>query len=131
MLSAILRSETAVFISVQIMQAFVEMRHSINDNILLQSQIKQIEKQQTLFNFETNQKFEKVFKALESKDFIPKQGVFFDGQVFDAHAFVSDLIRTANKQIVLIDNYVDDSVLTLFSKKKGTGYLYHSNQKHW
>lgn len=118
MLSAILRSETAIQVSVQIMQAFVEMRHSIQDNLLLQHQIKNIENQHWDFKLETNQKFEKVFKALESKDAIPLQGIFFDGQVFDAHSFVSDLIRTAQKQILLIDNYVDDTVLTLISKKK-------------
>ena len=118
MLSAILRSETAIQISVQIMQAFVEMRHSINDNLLLQSQIKQVEKQYSVLKQETDQKFEEVFCALESKNELPQQGVFFEGQVFDAYVFVSNLIRKAENQLVLIDNYVDDSVLTLFSKKK-------------
>ena len=61
-------------------------------------------------------KFEKVFDALETYE--KKQGIFFDGQVFDAYTFVSDLVRSAKEFIILIDNYVDDSVLTLLSKKK-------------
>ncbi|HQO93119.1 MAG TPA: ORF6N domain-containing protein, partial [bacterium] len=48
----------------------------------------------------------------------PKQGIFFDGQIFEAHKFVSDIVRSAEKSIILIDNYVDDTVLTLFSKRK-------------
>ena len=48
----------------------------------------------------------------------PKQGVLFEGQVFEAHKFISDIVRSAEKSIVLIDNYVDDTVLTLFSKRK-------------
>ena len=48
----------------------------------------------------------------------PKQGIFFDGQIFDAYIFVSDIVRKANNHIILIDNYVDDSVLTILSKKK-------------
>ncbi len=57
-------------------------------------------------------------KLLEQQTLEPKQGIFYDGQIFDAHKFVSDLIRKANKNIILIDNYIDDSVLTLFSKRK-------------
>ena len=117
MLSAILRSETAINISVQIMQAFVEMRHSLKGSLMLQNQIKQIEKQQIIFQLKTDQKFEKVLKAIQSKDAIPEQGIFFDGQIFDAYKLVSDIIRSAKKSIVLIDNYVDDTVLSLFSKK--------------
>ena len=67
---------------------------------------------------ETDEKFEKVFDALQKDKLDPKQGIFFDGQIFDAHKFVSDLVRKAEKSIVLIDNYVDDTVLELFSKRK-------------
>ena len=61
---------------------------------------------------------QKVFKAIESKRIMPKQGVFDDGQVLDAYSFINELIRSAGKEIILVDNYVDDSVLTLFSKTK-------------
>jgi hypothetical protein len=60
---------------------------------------------------ENDQKFDKVFNALESNDSIPSQGLFYDGQIFDAYNFVSDLFRRAQKSILIIDNYVDDSVL--------------------
>jgi len=113
MLSAVLRSDTAVKISITIMNAFVEMRKFIATNATIFQRLDKIELKQLV----TDQKFEKVFKALESKDTIPKQGIFFDGQIFDAHKFVSDIVRTAKKTIVLIDNYIDDTVLTVLSKK--------------
>src|SRR5690606_7703588 len=72
---------------------------------------------QLSFQSETEKNFEKVFKALEQTDNVPKQGIFYDGQVYDAYAFVSELVRKAKKSLVLIDNYVDDTVLTLLSKR--------------
>ncbi|NOQ55791.1 MAG: ORF6N domain-containing protein, partial [Nanohaloarchaea archaeon] len=66
---------------------------------------------------ETNKKIDSVLDAMEVKEIAPKQGIFFDGQIFDAYKFVSDLIRRAKESIILIDNFVDDSVLTLFSKR--------------
>ncbi|MBS3150974.1 ORF6N domain-containing protein, partial [Candidatus Woesearchaeota archaeon] len=67
---------------------------------------------------EHDNKFEQVFNLIESKEIKPEKGIFFDGQIFDAHKFFSDIIRTANISIILIDNYIDDSVLTLFGKRK-------------
>jgi hypothetical protein len=113
MLSAVLRSDTAVKVSIQIMQAFVAMRRFIATNAEVFQRLVRVERKQ----LETDNKFEQLFDAIESKEIRPKQGVFFDGQVFDAYSFVADLIRTARKSIVLIDNYVDDSVLTLLSKR--------------
>ena len=63
-------------------------------------------------------KHEKQIEKLVRQAIPPKQGVFFEGQVFEAHKFVSDIVRSAEKSIILIDNYVDDTVLTLFSKRK-------------
>ena len=68
--------------------------------------------------FDLKNKVDKVFKAIERKELRAKQGIFFDGQIFDAYVFVSDLIKSAKKSIVLIDNYVDESVLTLFTKNQ-------------
>ncbi len=68
--------------------------------------------------FDLKNKVNKVFKAIEGKELRPKQGIFFDGQIFDAYVFVSDLIKSAKKSIVLIDNYLDESVLTLFTKNQ-------------
>jgi len=65
-----------------------------------------------------DEQFTKVFNAIENKSVKPAQGIFFDGQIFDAYAFVADLIKSAKGSIVLIDNYIDESVLTLFSKNQ-------------
>ena len=114
MLSAVLRSETAVNVSIQIMQAFVQMKKFIATNANVFQRLEKVE--QKLFI--TDQKFEQVFKALEDKNIKPKQGIFFDGQVFDAYVFVADLIKSAKKSILLIDNYIDETVLQLFTKRK-------------
>ncbi|MCA1758534.1 MAG: ORF6N domain-containing protein, partial [Bacteroidales bacterium] len=113
MLSAVLRSDTAIQVSIQIINAFVEMRKLISNYSGLLQRMEGVERKQ----LETDQKFEQVFKALERKDIIPHQGVFFDGQVFDAYELASKIIRTARHTIVLIDNYIDESTLTHLSKK--------------
>lgn len=118
MLSAVLRSETAVKVSIQIMKAFVTLRHFVQENALLIKEINQIKTEQVSLRIETNRKFEQVFNALEAGKEPPKQGVFFAGQIFDAYSFISKLIRKAKISIVLIDNYVDDSVLTLLTKRR-------------
>ena len=112
-LSGVLTSDIAINVNISIMRAFVQLRKFILTNASVFHKINMLETKQ----IETDKKLDKVFKALESKNTIPKQGIFFDGQIFDAYKFVSDIIRTAKKSIVLIDNYVDDTVLTLFSKK--------------
>lgn len=117
MLSGVLRSETAIRISIQIINAFVAMRKFISKKAELFSRLDYVERKQLSFEIKTDNNFEKVFTAIEDKSFQKKQGIFFDGQVFDSHKFVSDIIRSADKSIVLIDNYIDDSVLTLFSKR--------------
>lgn len=113
MLSAVLRSDVAVKVSIQIINAFVEMRKFIANHYGLLQRMEGIERKQ----IETDQKFEQVFKALESKNAIPNQGVFFDGQVFDAYELASKIIRSAKISIVLIDNYIDENTLTHLSKK--------------
>lgn len=118
MLSAVLRSETAVEVSVQIMNAFVAMRRFIASNAHIFQRLDTVERKQLEHKLETDEKFKKVFNALESKTIQPRQGIFYDGQFFDAYRFVSDLFRTANKSIIIIDNYVDDTVLTHLSKRR-------------
>jgi hypothetical protein len=114
MLSAVLRSETAVRVSVHIMNAFISMRRFI----LASAQVFQRLDTLELKQLETDKKIDNVLNALEVGEIQPRQGIFFDGQVFDAYQFISELIRTARKSIILIDNYVDDTVLTLFAKRK-------------
>ncbi|MDN3689051.1 ORF6N domain-containing protein [Cyclobacterium jeungdonense] len=114
MLSAVLRSEVAVQVSIQIMQAFVKMRKFFLNNASVFQRLDQVEFKQ----LKTEEKIEQIFKALEAGQPKPDKGIFFDGQVFDAYVFVADLIKSAEKEIILIDNYVDESVLTLLSKRK-------------
>lgn len=115
MLSAVLRSDIAVKVSIEIMNAFVEMRKTFMSHAALFHRLDKVELKQ----LKADLKFEEIFKALEGGKLKTEKGVFYDGQVFDAHAFVSDIIRSAEKSIILIDNYVDDTVLTLLGKRKG------------
>lgn len=131
MLASILKSETAVKLSIQIMNAFVQMRHFISANGSLFARLDSVEKKQIETEEKLNRNivqfhekldvheknFEKVFDALEAAD-LPKQGVFCDGQIFDSYKFVSDLIRKAKTSIVLVDNYVDDTVFLMLDKRK-------------
>lgn len=131
MLASILKSETAVKVSIQIMNAFVQMRHFLSANSSLFARVDSVEKKQIETEEKLNRNivqfhekldvheknFEKVFDALEAAD-LPKQGVFCDGQIFDSYKFVSDLVRKAKASIVLVDNYVDDTVLSMLDKRK-------------
>lgn len=116
-LSAVLTSTRAVEINIEIMRAFVKMRQFLANNADLFTRLDSIEKRQLVHEIKIDEKFEQLFNALEDKSIKPKQGIFFDGQIFDAYAFVCDLIRSARQRIILIDNYVDESVLTLLSKR--------------
>ena len=116
MLSAVLNSETAVKTSIQIINAFVAMRRFIASNAQVFQRLDAVEKRQIEHKTKSAHKFEQIFNAIEEQSLKPKQGIFFEGQIFDAHRFVSDLIRTARKSIILIDNYIDDTVLMLLSK---------------
>lgn len=113
MLSAVLRSNTAIKVSIQIIQAFVSMRKTFANLHGLIQRLEGLESKQLI----TDSKLEKVLKALE-KDRQPKQGIFFEGQLFDAHVFASDLIKKAQKSLVLVDNYIDETTLLLLSKRK-------------
>ena len=125
MASAILRSDIAVKVSVEIMEAFVEMRRMLMSNASLFHRLDKIELKQ----LEADQKFEEIFKALESDKLHSEKGVFYNGQIFDAYTFVSDIIRSAESSIILLDNYVDDTVLTLLGKRNNnvTATIYTKN----
>jgi hypothetical protein len=113
MLSAILHSDIAVRVSIQVMQAFVKMRKILTQNGGIIQRLETVEHKQ----IETDKKVDQIFNALESKDAIPKCGVFFDGQIFDAYVLANKIIKSAKQSIILIDNYIDESVLTMFGKK--------------
>jgi hypothetical protein len=116
MLSAVLNSEISIIVSIQIMDAFVEMRHLLSDNSLLNFRIDKIESKQ----LETEKKFELIFKALETNTMQPSQGIFYEGQLFDAYVFANDLIKSAKHSIILIDSYVDETTLLMLSKRNPT-----------
>lgn len=118
MLSAVLRSATAVQVSIQIMQAFVAMRRLLVSHEPLLQRLDTLEKRQVGYEVSTDARFEQIFSALDAPHAAPAQGVFFDGQIFDAYSFISDLLRQAKKSILLIDNYVDDSVLVQLAKRR-------------
>jgi hypothetical protein len=113
MLSSVLKSKKAVDVNINIMRAFVAVRKFLIDNKDLFSKVNIIESK----ILEHDDKITTIFEVLE-KEKLPEKGIFFDGQIFDAFKLASDLIKSANNQIILIDNYVDENTLHLLSKKK-------------
>ena len=117
MLSAVLKSQTAVQTSIQIIKKFVSMRSFLQSNATLFTRLETIEKRQISYEIKNDSKVDAILNAIEEKDIQKKQHIFFDGQIFDAYLFVSDVIKSAKKSIKLIDNYVDESTLVLFTKR--------------
>ena len=120
MLSSVLRSKTAIEVNIQIMRAFVSMRHFMVNNASVFSRLETIEYHQLEMQQhqqETDKRIDEVFRRLDEGNAKPKQGVFYNGQIYDAYTFVSGLIKSSKKRIVLIDNYVDETVLTLLDKR--------------
>lgn len=113
MLSGVLKSDTAIQTSIDIINTFVKMRTFLSQNAGVFQRLERLEEKQQL----TDHKLDTVLNAIEDKSIQPKQGIFFDGQIFDAYVFVSGLIKSAKSSLVLIDNCVDESVLTLLSKR--------------
>ena len=114
MMSAVLHTPYAIDISVKIMDAFVVMRYFLASNALVFQRLDMLEIRQ----LETDQKIEQVFAKLEEGTDDKQQCVFFEGQVYDAYEFVCNLIKSATKRIVLVDNYVDYTVLTMLDKRE-------------
>ena len=132
MLSSVLRSQQAISINIQIMRAFNAMRHFITSNAQVFQRVENIEKNILALNaskVDTDKKLEEVFRRLDDGNATPKQAVFYDGQIFDAYKFVNERIREAKKRIVLIDNYVDETVLAMLDKrgKNVTAKVYTKN----
>ena len=113
MLSSVLRSDKAIEVNINIMRAFSTMRNFLMNNAAIFQRMDQLEMKQ----LKTDEKVDAILDKLSDND-KPKEGVFFNGQIFDAYALVADLIRQAKTRIVVIDNYIDDSVLVQLSKRK-------------
>ena len=127
MLSSILRSKIAIEVNIQIMRAFVSMRHFMVKHAAIFQRLETIEFNQLESNKaqakiiarqeEQDKRIDEVFRRLDEGNVQQKQGIFFDNQIYDAYSFVSELIKNAKHRIILIDNYVDESVLTLLDKR--------------
>ena len=116
MLSAVLRSKTAIDVSIRVMDAFVEMRHFIASNAAMFEQIRAVELRQLEYQRTTDERFERVFDYMEAHE-APRQKVFFDGQVYDAFELLVGLVRRARESIVLVDGYADAGTLNILAKK--------------
>ncbi len=130
MLSGVLKSPTAVEVNIRIMRAFVSMRHFMVNNAAIFQRLETIEFNQLesnkvqakiLVHQEVqDHRIDEIFRRLDEGMYKPKQGIFFDNQIYDAYSFVSELVKSAKQRIILIDNYVDESVLTLLDKREDT-----------
>jgi len=113
MLSGLLKNDIAIQVSINIMNAFVEMRNFLMINGQVFERLTNVEYQLQ----EHNKKFDEVFNQLQLEENI-KQRIFFDGQIWDSYSIIVDIIKKANHKILIIDNYIDDSVLKMLVKKK-------------
>ena len=123
MLSAILKSKIAIEISIKIIESFVNMRKIISSNDLMYQRFERIEKRLSIHD----DNFEKIFKAIEDKSLQPEQGIFYNGQIFDAYSFVTDLVKSAKKTILLVDNYIDETTLTILSKNQNVNTIIYTS----
>ena len=130
MLSAVLRSETAIKVSIDIMNAFVHMRHYLHRNADLINRVNSIENKIATKIIEYDESFSKIFKVIDFGPVPIKQGVFVQGQIFDAYTKFQELIQKAQKEIILIDNYIDLTVLDrLTAKSPGVDVIIYTQPK--
>lgn len=134
MLSSVLKSDTAIEVNIRIMRAFTAMRSFLMNNAHMFKRIETIEHNYLLVNrhlSEHDRKFEEILSRLDDKDSEPIEGFFFEGQIFDAYSLISDLIRKATRRIVLIDNYVDDRILKVLTKRgEGVSATIYTDPRH-
>ncbi|TFU91955.1 ORF6N domain-containing protein [Barnesiella sp. WM24] len=134
MLSSVLRSKTAIEVNIRIMRAFTSMRSFLMNNAHVFRRLEAVEHHQLLLQkhlSEHDKKIEEVLTRLDNKDSEPIEGFFFEGQIFDAYTLISDLIRKATTRIILIDNYVDDRILKVLTKRKeGVAATIYTDPRH-
>lgn len=116
MLSAVLRSDTAIQVSIRIMETFVEMRRYMASNAQMFERISEVEFKQLEYQKRTDERFEQVFDYIAEREEV-KQKIFFDGQIYDAFSLLVKFVGSAKKSIILIDNYVDVGTLNIMAKK--------------
>ena len=118
MLSAVLRSPTAVEMSVRIMEIFVAMRKALASVAPILARLDTVERRQITDQARNEERFDAIFKAMDGGDF-PPQKVFCDGKHYDAYSFVRKLVRKAAKSLVLVDPYCDGTTLDILAQKRG------------
>lgn len=121
MLSSVLRSDTAVDMSIKIMDAFVAMRKFLTNNAVVFHRLEAMERhlvENDIHQEKTDKRLDELFKKMETQGVEPKQGVFFQGEMFDAYVLFENLLQKATKEIILIDNYVDLTILERLTKKQ-------------
>ncbi len=117
MLSAVLKSDIAVKVSISIMDAFVEMRHFVANNAALFDRISKVELKQLEYQKKTDERLDQIFECIGNQT-ETNQKLFFDGQIYDAFSLLIELIQKADQEIILIDGYVDVGTLNVLAKKK-------------
>lgn len=129
MLGTVLRGALAEQQTIFIMRAFREMRHFIANNAMMFEKIRTVELRQLSFEHKTDKRLEQIFEYISDHE-ESNQKVFFDGQLFDAFSLLSNLIKRAKQEIILIDNYVDTGTLDLLSKKQTSAVVHlHTTQR--
>ena len=129
MLASVLHSDIAVNVSIGIMRAFVEMRRFIANNALLFERISNVELKQLEYQKQTDEKLEQIFEYISEHE-EASQKIFFDGQIYDAFSLIVSLIQKAEKEITLIDGYVDVGTLNLLAKKnEGVSVTVYTHQR--
>lgn len=120
MLSSVLRSETAIAINIRIMRTFTMMKKTVSKDTDIYHRLELVEYGQLEIRKQVNESvaiLDHLIENLNLENYKFTQRVFFDGQIYDAYAFMADLVRSATRRIILIDNYIDDTVLTLLDKR--------------
>ena len=112
MLAGLLKSEVAVNVSIKIVNTFIEMRKFLSVNGQLLNRLTNVEYKL----LEYDKKFDQIFNQLQQEENI-KQKIFFEGQIYDAYSLIIDIFKKANNKIFIMDNYIDDSVLKMLTKK--------------
>ncbi len=133
MLASVLKSETAVKASIQIVKAFISMRHFVQSNSQLFAELKSMREHQLETDVhlkESDKRIDQLFTLMDKYNVNDTQGIFFQGQIFDAYVKFESFIQSAQKEIILIDNYVDLTVLQrLAKKKKGVNVIIYTDPK--
>jgi hypothetical protein len=130
-----LKSQKAVEVNIQIMRAFVSMRHFLHNNAQIFTEINTIKNQLLEVNIhqkESDRRIDELFDRMDKYAIDDTQGIFFQGQIFDAYAKFESFLQSATKEIILIDNYVDLSVLQRLTKKQpGVNVTIYTQHTNW